>query len=108
MKIRNGFVSNSSTSSFCMCGWNKDSLTDEQIKMLEKISIVERFCGSCDTYIGIGNSEGDLHFDEDEGENADSYSCPEPAQEDVDKLIAFAKENNLPELEWHNETWYNG
>ena len=108
MKIRNGFVSNSSTSSFCMCGWEKDSLTEEQRKMLEDAKLVELFYGSCETYIGVGNSEGDLHFDEDEGESADSYCCPEPAQEDVDKLIAFAKENNLPAPDWHSETWYNG
>lgn len=71
MKLRSGFVSNSSTSSFIICGWKSDP-TDDTIKKLEErfgvkheededypTDALMEFLGQCE--LGVGwNEDGDL------------------------------------------------
>lgn len=106
MKVRIGFVSNSSTSSFCMYGWNKNQLTDEQytlIKSCDKIN-VEDFYASYDTYVGVGNQESDLHFEDEDTD----YLCDGPTLDEKIKIDELAKLYKLPEPSSYGQTWYNG
>ena len=106
MKIRLGFVSNSSTSSFCLYGWYKHNLTAEQIELVKAIANVEEFCDDSNDYIGIGNQENDLHFEDDD--EAMDYECDGPSDEEMAKLDKFALEQNLPKPDMYGSTFRNG
>jgi hypothetical protein len=110
MKIRNGFVSNSSTSSFCVYGWDIEYGEGNKIKdklmslSEENDSILEQFyCDHC-AWIGVGNQE---EVDADEDGNTE-YEVDEPSQELMDKLDELVKLHDLPKPTMTSGTFYNG
>lgn len=93
MKIRNGFVSNSSSSSFCLygtqldtCNISKDMLTDDAITLLEQkgfevdeegcyddpYELIAALCGGqvCgeEDYIVLGSGPEEIGIDETRGQ----------------------------------------
>jgi hypothetical protein len=115
MKLRTGFVSNSSGASFCIYGWTNEELGLsgsqvyaflDMIQALDK-SIVESSHPSVDRIIGVGEirSEVDHSY---EGDDWHDYRCPEPSKKDMAKLDAIAKKLGLPKPTLQAETWYDG
>jgi len=121
MKLRTGFVSNSSGASFCIYGWTNDELglSDSQvysfldmIKALDK-SIVESSHPSADRIIGVGNKRSEVdhdYRDDTVGRYGDwhDYRCPEPSKKDMANLDAIAEKLGLPKPTLQVETWYDG
>jgi len=110
VKKRNGFVSNSSTSSFCVYGWDMEygdgKTQKEKLKELlnEDGSVLDSFnCYHC-YWIGVGN-QYDVETDED-GEALEE--AEEPSQELMEKLDELVKVHNLPEPSFTSGTFYNG
>ena len=112
MKIRLEFVSNSSSSSFCIYGWSENQLKSlnlldkiKEIEKLENVVFEDIYC-EFETWIGFGNSEGDLHPDEDC--DHDDILVDGPTDIEIQKLDAIVKKYNLPIPGTNSGTWYNG
>ena len=110
MKIRIGFVSNSSSQSFCIYGWTKDILKRHglidriwEISDTEK-AYLEDFYIDYDNAIGLGNYEGDLHPEEDD----DSVTVDDPTNEQVATIDRLTEKYSLPAPEFMSGTFYNG
>ncbi len=112
MKTRSGFVSNSSSSSFCIYGWKCNDYTEE-CNLMGKLKIYFRdsmdLTSSCtpDEYsvVGVGhtNSEFDHYMDDWE-----DYECEPPNSELMTELDRVAKSLGLEEPEMYRATWFNG
>lgn len=115
MKIRNGFVSNSSASSFCIYGWkvrqinynNDGDCIVHQKRIMEMLECLEKEFKSKsynilthyvddyeDLILGIGSYK--TEFDHDMDPELDGwwydYESPSPNKKDCDKLDALRKE----------------
>ena len=121
MKIRNGFVSNSSSQSFCIYGWDDESLKtdngesldyseiwaikDKISKLYKDIRLVDSSSPSSDIIFGVGSVNYDIdHGDED----WEDYESPEPSKEEMDKLDKVSEEMKMPKPKMFIATWYNG
>lgn len=115
MKTRLGFVSNSSSQSFFIYGWTKETLKSGgitiekifEISEIEKANL-DQFYIEYDDAIGLGNSEGDLHPDEDEEFDRDDVLVGKPTDEQVAIIDRLTKKYNLPEPEFMSGTFFNG
>ncbi len=133
MKIRNGFVSNSSAASFCIYGWTEDVFkdrpdllpTEEQVSMsnyrhvsyiLEDLlktiphglSIIENNSPNNDFVIGVGNSSTDIDHNMGEGEYWEDYISDEPTQKEMRELEKVAEKLKLPLPKMYSATWRDG
>lgn len=111
MKVRTGFVSNSSSSSFCIYGiyleteqlnliGDGENLNDEVEKKLAdaglgKVGIVY---GQADDYGYLGRDYLDMGQDETRGQ----------FEEGVRKAVALLFPENTPHCGIHEESWYDG
>lgn len=102
MKIRQGFVSNSSSSSFCVLGV---LITDEQYDMADSIPYKDRILN---THCGINDGDDSkyLGFDPykmDENETLSQFK---------DRIVAEAAKIGIEvkknEIDWHTDGGYNG
>ncbi|MHA1468971.1 MAG: hypothetical protein ACTSSP_00265 [Candidatus Asgardarchaeia archaeon] len=130
MKIRTGFVSNSSVSSFTIYGWTEKDLSEHLASLCSSfknvdVSIDESFIESLDeiwegnkwdlnsTYgpdgrmvfgLGTHDSEVDHSGYDYTGEN---FKFPEPSYKDQKKFDELAKKLKLPQPKMHQATWYD-
>ena len=113
MKVRLGFVSNSSACSFCVYGFvfsrEERPLVEEILKRAKAIGLdaFEMQDQNCQYIVGVGNYDSD--FDHDEDEDWQNYEADPPSQEEVDKFTELAKELAPDkELDYHADTYFNG
>jgi hypothetical protein len=116
MKIRTGFVSNSSASSFCIYGWDYDLLKQESIDIDELIKKLQEqhpnlhfddyYHPYYDGILGVGNFENEI--DHWYGEDWEYYQADPPNEKEMNKLDQFAKNNDYPFPKMYAETWFNG
>jgi hypothetical protein len=116
MKIRVGFVSNSSAASFCIYGWTNDDLgmnysqsIDLANKLREKISfIITSPDPDSEVIVGVGHAEDEIdHWYGEDGEWED-YQCEYPDKDEMTELDTVALEFGLPKPILHQATWFNG
>jgi len=113
MKIRSGFVSNSSSCSFTVFGWRMDQKTKEEdasdLKdLLALTPEIRRWFHTCyppdgGLVIGVGVFETEIDHYMEDWEDYVSEGAPEYVE---DWLLAKAKELNLPIPEHHSYTYY--
>ena len=111
MKIRAGFVSNSSASSFCIYGWvgkyQEMTLLEEKIKAaFPDIKLIRAGHPYSDTIVGVGQFEDEV--DHWYGENWEDYECDGPSKEEMEALDKIANTLELPAPMMDNATWFNG
>ena len=114
MKLRMGFVSNSSAASFCLYGWQTAKLSEEQITALREARQKDSWrSGSClhtvwhpidREIIGIGNSYSEIDHDE---ENWQSFESPPPDKATQQQLEKLAEELQLPRPEMYADTYWD-
>lgn len=114
MKIRSGFVSNSSSSSFCIYGWVCKT-TDELYALKDRIEkckkdsnidiiITHSNNNVGEEVIGVGNTNTDMdHYMED----WENYECNPPTDKETKALKRIGKKLKLPPPQLYNETFYN-
>ena len=114
MKLRAGFVSNSSSCSFCIYGFEIDGSKEEYDSIIKKIEEaakiigleVDQFLGQSDSYFGVGTYDDDIdHGDE----NWQDFTSEGPTTEEVKKFTEIMQKIS-PEktLDYHSETYRNG
>jgi hypothetical protein len=133
MKIRNGFVSNSSASSFTIYGWSEDSLSaniaklspafagvaitiDEDVfeQNLEEIwtgdswDIVSKHDPDGIKIIGIGQSGCEIDHYLPPGQDWEDFEYPEPTDKKKKEFDKIAKQLNLPKPKLYKRTWFDG
>lgn len=131
MKIRNGFVSNSSAASFCIYGWTEDVFKDrpdllptnekfsdymyveyilqELLKTIpHELSIISSNSPNNDFVIGVGNASTDINHDMGEFEYWEDYISDEPTQKEMEELNVLAEKLKLPLPKMYHATWYDG
>lgn len=133
MKIRNGFVSNSSASSFTIYGWKKKDLfsyldklnlsgenfedfgfiykMEKRIKELwngdpSDIVIAETSYG--DEIIGIGTRDSEIDHSIPDGEYWEDFEFDAPSTDYQNKLKKMAEDLDLPKPSLYQETFFDG
>lgn len=130
MKFRNGFISNSSASSFTIYGWSITDLNkhisslcsffkdvDIEIDEYSLINKITSFwegsqfdiCSCHNSYneliVGIGQSGAEIdHYNSD----WESFEFDGPSLEKVMALDRFARVFGLPQPKLYQETFFNG
>jgi hypothetical protein len=122
MKLRMGFVSNSSATSFCIYGWTFEELEPfgvkrweqhDLLKMLDakypdlKSSLTESQTPISDWIIGVGSATG---YGFDHGYHGDwqDYKSPGPTKEQMEKLDKVAVEMGWSKPSLNSATWFDG
>jgi hypothetical protein len=111
MKIRQGFVSNSSSTSFNIFGFyfgqdEEDAysfLNRLKYRKIESILVYNRY-GDC--VVGAGHIE----YECDHGrEDWESYVCPGPDEKQIESLKSFAREFGIEDkLRTYSDTFREG
>jgi len=116
MKIRIGFVSNSSSSSFCIFGWSSndikaigfDDYFDFMKAVTEKCGLhltSSYYEGSGEHIVGLGNTDEEFdHYMEDWM----SYECDPPTVEEQILIHEIGMVFKLPKPGMYADTWFNG
>jgi hypothetical protein len=111
MKIRQGFVSNSSATSFCIYGYSFDDGEEYgryyEIFRKANLPFVETYGGDDDDIIGVGTVETDIDHNMNEDEDWRDYKCSDPSELDMSLLDKCAAENNLPKPQMFERTFFN-
>lgn len=112
MKIRQGFISNSSSASFCIYGWTSDQLKLSYMESLEFCNKLREkhpkifyfWHPTSEFIIGVGNTNEDMDHDMCDWED---YTCHSPDPEEMKLLDQVAEEMGLPKPTMESATWYN-
>jgi hypothetical protein len=126
MKIRNGFVSNSSSSSFCIYGWTEDVFKDkheslkgdktyynygaDELEKLLKTTSHELIIVSSSSLfshfvMGVGNVETEIDHYIEEWED---HVAEEPTRKEMEELDRVAEKLSLPKPQMYTATWRDG
>ena len=128
MKIRIGFVSNSSAASFCIYGWTSKELEntrfkDEEFKWypyeckkfvaeIHKIDPTLKITSSHtpEDYfvIGVGEAGTEIDHNMEYDQDWHDYRCPEPSISKGKRLDEVAKKLDLPQPKLYADTWFDG
>ena len=128
MKIRTGFVSNSSASSFCIYGWTEEifkihpelqdvdaeyyeSKYDKLIEKLNSIKHKAKIFGQDSTpdnefIVGVGNSGIEIDHYMLDNEYWQDYQSPEPSYDQIKELDRIAEVLGLPKPEMYRATFW--
>ena len=119
MKIRQGFVSNSSATSFCILGYMIRTY-EEAEEILEKmklsgINAIMACSQSGDTVVGVGNHDDEIDHYMDDYEDWQDYEADGPTKEEIESIEKFGKHNTVLDEEgkeikisYYSETFFNG
>lgn len=106
MKIRLGFVSNSSAASFCVFGWQVSELAEEQIKTL-KNSCKDLFTvwpPDGGEILGVGNEYSEIdHYCDDDWHD---FEPDPPSKEAQQQLLDLAQKLGLSKPEMFSENYW--
>lgn len=110
MKFREGFVSNSSASSFCLFGWQVSKLTEAQLESLHEGPYFREGLGTAcppdeGEILGVGNSYYEIDHDCNE-EDWHDFESPPPSKEAQQQLLILAQELDLPRPSMFSGTYW--
>ena len=119
MKFRNGFVSNSSSMSFCIYGWTQEDLGFDYCEFHTWKELIKDKYPNCKFedfnfhptsnggIIGVGNSAYEFdHYLDLENEIWEEHKEPPPSKKDMELLDSIAEIEKLPKPTLQEATWF--